>query len=280
MKLKQIPYMLGLKPRVQTYGIDVATFQLPQYGAVDFARWLHPREKDRVLAQSQVDPLHAFLRPGDVAIDIGGHVGDTAVPMALAVGPDGIVLALEPNRHIFPVLQRNSELNPQLTHIEPLMWAATPEDGEMEFEYSDPAFHNGGNLGGSGIGRWRHAHAFTLKVEGRNLETWLRRERPELIPRLRYIKVDAEGFDLSILRSLEGLLRETRPYIRAEVYRHLPRERREEMVGYLEGLGYAVHHFGGDEGYQGRRIGPEDVMLWRHFDIFAVPSVEAGAVGQ
>ena len=113
-----------------------------------------------------------FFSPGDVAIDIGAHSGDSTIPIALAVGKLGCVLALEPNRYVFAVLKKNSELNTAKTHIIPLMFAATPEDAEMEFQYSDSGFCNGGRF--QGMSRWIHGHAFRLKVQGRNLHAFLR----------------------------------------------------------------------------------------------------------
>ena len=97
MKLKELAYLLGLKPPLRTYGVEVFCVDLSGEGCIDFARWLHPRDRGHGIDQGMVDALRTFLRPGDVAIDIGAHCGDTAVPMALAVGRQGAVLALEPN---------------------------------------------------------------------------------------------------------------------------------------------------------------------------------------
>lgn len=269
MKLKDIVYLLGLKPRPRRYGAEVRSFALPKDGTVEYAQWLHPRETPKIPDQASIDELRTFLRPGDVAIDIGAHTGDTTLPMALAVGPTGRVIALEPNSYVFPVLERNAALNPGRTAIVPLMIAATPEDGPIEFEYSDSGFCNGGRH--DGISKWRHAHAFRLVVEGRNLERLLRREHPTLIPRIRYIKVDTEGFDHAVVSSLEGLIRETRPYLRVEVFKHTTAEQRSAFLGYLEQLGYRLHRAEGESRLLGDPITPADGMRWKHFDVFGVP---------
>ncbi len=137
MKLKELPYFLGLQPGPKSYGYKLKSFDLPSDGTVEYAQWLHPSETEKEITQSSVDELRKFLKPGDVAIDIGAHSGDSTIPIALAVGKTGCVLALEPNRYVYPVLQKNAELNPEKTQIIPLMFAATPEDAEMEFQYSD-----------------------------------------------------------------------------------------------------------------------------------------------
>jgi len=278
MRLKDALYLLGLKPKPRTYGYEVVTAELPMEGTVRFALWQHPRmDHDtvtRAVNQRAVDALRTFLVPGDVCIDVGAHVGDTAVPMALAVGPRGCVLALEPNPYVFPVLVANAGLNPDKTRIVPLMFAATPEDGPLTFEYSDAGFCNGGRH--DTTSRWRHGHAFTLEVQGRNLERVLRAEHPSLLPRLRFLKVDAEGFDLAVLRSLEGIIRECRPHVMAEVYRHTTREQRQALLAFLRGLGYDLFHMAEADFAREGPVGDADVMRWRRWDVLAVPRTVTG----
>ena len=107
------------------YGYEVKTFSLPGLGQVQYAQWLHPLEGSKEITTRQLDFFKSHLKPGGLAIDIGAHTGDTTVPMALAVGKDGLVLGLEPNGYVFKILKKNAELNPQLTHIVPLPFAAT-----------------------------------------------------------------------------------------------------------------------------------------------------------
>jgi FkbM family methyltransferase len=269
MRLKDVVFLLGARPKPRTYGYEVVTTVLPREGPVRFALWQHPRMGRDTVTQAAVDALRAFLAPGDVCVDIGAHVGDTAVPMALAVGPTGCVLALEPNPYVYPVLEANAGLNPDKARIIPLPFAAMPVDGPITFEYSDAGFCNGGRH--ESVSRWRHGHAFMLEVQGRNLERILRAEHAERLPRLRFLKVDAEGYDLAVLRSLESLIRERRPYLMAEVYTHTTREQRTELLGFLRGLGcdlYRVEHAGL---LRGAPVGDGDVMRWRRWDVFAVP---------
>ena len=179
MKLKHVPYLLGRKPVPQTYGYKTLSFELPVEGKVDYAQWLHPRSYHKPILRETVDALRTFLRPGDVAIDIGAHAGDFTVPIALAVGSSGAVLAFEPNPYVYPVLAANAALNKEKTNIIPMMYAATPQDGEIEFEYSDSGFCNGGRH--DGMSKWLHGHVFRLAVQGRNLDVLLG-HKPNAIP--------------------------------------------------------------------------------------------------
>ena len=110
MRLKDIPYFLGIKPKTREYGFEVVKIQLPVDGELSLAQWLHPKAGNIGVDQEEINELRSFLKPGDVAIDIGAYTGDTAVPMALAVGTTGKVLALEPNQYVFKVLEKNAGL--------------------------------------------------------------------------------------------------------------------------------------------------------------------------
>ena len=268
MKLKDLPRALGFGSAPREYGHEILTFPLPGLGDVRFARWLHPGETPKTLTLASVDALRSFLREGDVAIDIGAHTGDSTLPIALAVGAAGAVFALEPNPYVFKVLAVNAALNPSVSRIVPLMFAAMPADGEFDFEYSDSGYCNGGFH--EGLSRWRHGHFSVLRVSGRNLAEYLGRTAAPELARLRYIKIDTEGFDRTVVRTLADLVRERRPYLKAEIYKHLPEHEREGFHADLRALGYRVFKCGETE-YRGEELGQRDMMRWKHFDVFAIP---------
>lgn len=270
MKLRELAGLLGWRVRPRTYGFETRRFDLPTDGLVEYAQWLHPGESPKTIRQNQVDHLRQFIAPGDVVIDVGAHSGDSTIPLALAAGPTGLVLALEPNPYVFPVLEANAALNRGRMVIVPLNFAATATAGPMTFEYSDAGFCNGGRH--QGISRWRHGHAFPLTVRGEHLPSYLAQHRPGVADKLRFIKVDAEGYDLTVLESLRELIDLRRPYVRAEVYRHLGRDQRLALFDFFLSRGYGLHHVESDENYLGQALHPADVMRWRHFDVFAVPS--------
>jgi FkbM family methyltransferase len=268
MKLKEVFYMFGLRPKTRHYGSEIVDFDLPQEGRVQFAVWQHPRCLARI-DQGMIDELRKYLRPGDTAIDIGAQVGDTTVPMAFAVGKEGCVFGLEPNDHTFAVLAENARLNTDRTNIVALNFAATPQDGKYVFEYSDSAYCNGGQH--TDISKWRHGHAFRLTVDGKDLALFLRREYPDAVRKLRFLKVDAEGADGSILESLADLIAETRPFIRAEVFKHLKREQRDRLFDSVACHGYTIHRLNSQYDYRGDVLGREGMVESDTFDIFATP---------
>lgn len=270
MKLKQFFFWLGLKPKPKEYGWSVEKQSVDGFGELEYANWLHPKMGKFKLTRDKIDALRSFLSPGDVAIDIGAHGGDTAVIMALAVGKTGTVFAVEPNKYVYKVLEANCRLNPGHTNIIPLNYAAAKEDGELEFRYSDPGFCNGGKL--DFVSDLRHAHFFTLKVQGKDIEALLREKYPDKLKRLKYVKVDAEGSDFAVMKVLEPLVREFRPFVRTEIYKHMPKEEREKYYDYLCGLGYEIRLSDGEHGPGNTRCERGALMNEPTFDIWAIPA--------
>src|SRR2546430_9918836 len=193
LKAKEFIYLLGLKPRPESFGFVIEALDLPREGRIEVARWLHPGayRLAPLQVQAAVDQLRRFLRAGDVAIDIGAHTGDTTLPIALAVGASGLVLGLEPNPYVFPVLERNASLNRAKTTILPLNFAAMRTDGRYEFQYGEEGYCNGGVH--QGMSKGRHGSAFQVRGEGRSVQDFLVRRHPDLIPRPRVIKQEAAG---------------------------------------------------------------------------------------
>ena len=269
MKPKEFFYLLGLRPKPKVFGTRIQRIELPE-GTVEYARWLAPEAKDLRLAAEELAQLRRFIGEGDFAIDVGAQVGDSTLPIALACGVTGLVLALEPNPYTFKILAANSKLNPARTHIVPMNVASTDHDGTFTFEYGTSSFSNGGYH--AQVSKWRHGSAFKIQVEGRRLDRILQDQYADWLPRLRYLKTDCEGHDLAVLRSIEKIIAAHRPHIKAEVGKYAPEADRREMHRMLTALGYAVHRFDGAEHPSGELLTESDIVEWkRHLDVFAVP---------
>lgn len=269
MKLRDLPRALGLtREAPREYPSEVVTIHLPRDGDIRFAQWKHPGERPKTITQAEVDALREFLRPGDIAVDVGAHTGDSTVPMALAVGASGVVFALEPNPFVFKVLARNAALNPERATIVPLNVAATPRDGTFEFRYSDSGYCNGGLFDHASA--WSHGHFARLRVEGRHLPTLLAAHPKFDATRLRYVKVDTEGFDRSVIASMAELLRTAHPSIKAEVHKSVPEAERAGFYDDLRELGYRVFKCEGDD-FRSVELSRGDMGRWKHYDIFAMP---------
>lgn len=252
------------------FGHERRAFDLADDGRVEFAQWLHPFDRPTFIAQASVDGIRRFVKPGDFAIDIGAHTGDTTVPMALAAGPTGCTLALEPNPHVFKILAANAALNRDKTNIVPNCFAATERDGKFVFHYSDASYCNGGFK--SQQRWWFYRRRHPLVVDGRNLLRVLQSEFAEWLPKLTYLKVDAEGYDRAILASLLPVIKARRPVIRTEVFRKLIAPERYALHDLLTRAGYRLHRYLEGSDPQGVLITRADMLRRKHFDILAVPA--------
>jgi FkbM family methyltransferase len=225
------------------------------------------------MSQEEIDGLRQFIREGDFAIDVGAHSGDTTVPIALAAGATGCVLALEPNPYVFKTLEKNATLNREKARIVPQCFAATEEEGSFVFHYTDASFNNGGFRSQQ---RWKlYRRQYPLEVVGRNLLRVLREEFAAWLPKLAYVKVDAEGYDRAILASIMPILRERRPVVRAEVFRKLMAGERHALFDLLAENGYELFRFEGGVRPQGTRLDRAQLTAEKHFDLLAIPRTRA-----
>jgi FkbM family methyltransferase len=261
---------IAIKKTFKEYPYKLKIFNLPNFGPIEYAQWEHPFESEKTIMLEDVDFLKLFIKKGDLAIDIGAHTGDTTIPIALAAGKEGIVLALEPNKYVCKVLNQNAKLNGHLTNIVPLNFAAADEDGIITFNYSDASFCNGGFL--SQIKNKNHNHNYSLEVEAKNIQKFLEENYPQELPKLSYIKIDAEGYDKEIIRTIQTLLKKYNPVVITECYKRLTREERREFFDYLTAPGYLLFRL---DGYSLKSIVPiinaNDMNTKKHFDILAIP---------
>jgi FkbM family methyltransferase len=74
--------------------------------------------------------ISARVRPGHWVLDVGANHGYYTVLMADLVGPDGRVMAVEPNPHICRLLRQSVAVNGFSNRVTVLEQAATSEDGQ------------------------------------------------------------------------------------------------------------------------------------------------------
>lgn len=265
-KLKQ-------KSTFAEYGYEVNAFHVNGFGKVEYAQWQHPFEKPKNITASSIEYYQKLVKPGATIVDIGAHTGDTTVLMALAVGKQGLVIGFEPNKYVYKVLEANSKLNPNITNIQPVCAAATEENGTFEFNYSDASFCNGGFL--SQIENQNHKHDYKLEVQGVNFQEYAENNiSPEALERLELVKIDAEGYDKEIIKTISELLLEHRPKLMIECYKKLNDPERQELWNVVNDLGYDLFKIDGFEAASieaKTRLEIENMNDEKHFEILAFP---------
>jgi FkbM family methyltransferase len=81
-----------------------------------------------------------FVQPGDLVIDAGANLGWYATIMARAAGPEGTVLAFEPETANLELLQTNLAANGMTERVRVFDIALYERDCEIEFELSSQNF--------------------------------------------------------------------------------------------------------------------------------------------
>jgi hypothetical protein len=153
--------------------------------------------------------------------------------------------------------------------------AATADDGVFSFNYSDASFCNGGFL--TEREKPDRHHKYTLEVLGKNLEKVLTTEYVHLLSKLKFIKVDAEGYDKEIIKTLSNIISTYRPMILSECNVFLTRKEREELFKVMSRFDYKLYKIKDAEDrvsvFQaiGEPLTKEDMYMDKNFDILARP---------
>ncbi len=138
-----------------------------------------------------------FLAPGDIAFDIGAHLGDRSAAFQ-ALGAQ--VIALEPQPALAKWFQRLLK-SPHITLL-PLAVGPTPGHAEIAISVGNPTLstlatewrrHVGKRNAGFQRVRWEE----TLQVEMTTLDALIER-----FGEPRFIKIDVEGFEAEVLQGL------------------------------------------------------------------------------
>ena len=172
-------------------------------------------------ATDEVRVLKRFLSRGDSAVDVGANIGTHAVPLAMAVGPNGEVQAFEPQRLSYQMLCANAALN-GLTNIHAHQTGLSDSPGAMTVPMPD--MKAGGNFGHFRL----EEHEQGERVPVVTLDSLS-------LPTVRLLKIDVEGMESKVLRGGRNLIFRDRPVIFVE--NNVP-DKSAELIRLLIDLGY------------------------------------------
>jgi len=180
--------------------------------------------------------MQMMLRPGDVAIDVGGNLGCYTVALAEKVGPGGRVLAFEPYRWMHQLLTANVALN-GLQNVWPVQAALGSSRStlpllppQLRF-FSSPGGVRVAEQAGQVEGRPQHEAFQLYDLNARELEN-VRVERlddllldeaeglrwglPVPLADVRLIKIDVEGMETAVMEGAVGVLSTYKPIVWSE----------------------------------------------------------------
>jgi FkbM family methyltransferase len=185
---------------------------------------------------------HKFITPGSTAIDIGGHSGDTAIPMQYLAR--GTVLSVEPNPRIKPYLDFNCSVNAHLGKFVTAGYAVTTQDIDaLEIFDHNNDLCNGGTIDPTWTPelqeRMRNMSGKQVTVQGKTLEHICQQYLTEdEINNISFIKTDTEGHDVSILESSSELIDRLKPVIYTEWFFAYTDIENKKMFDVINQIGY------------------------------------------
>ncbi len=256
------------------YPAEVVSFELPVEGKVEFANWKNPLVWERIINQEMMDFYGKFIKKDSFVIDIGANIGDTTVPMALVAGNTGLTLAFEPNPLIFKILQVNSKLNKEKTNIIPLPFAIADSEEEFFYISSEASFSNGGIS--KEISKKHGKFVYKEKVKAIMLEDYLKKNYSEWLSKLSFIKIDTEGYDKEIIKTISNLIKTFKPVIVAECFGPNSNEEKIELYEILDKMGYEIYYFYDfDKRAEVAKINSSQEMIKRKstFNLYAIPKL-------
>jgi FkbM family methyltransferase len=218
-----------------------------------WAVWDHPAEQDRtiesLMATARAYRWNRFIRPGSVAIDIGGHAGDTALPMALLAydriaGTRGTVIVLEPNPAVLPVLRANLAMNTHLASFHLIEAAAADHDADsIELADHNNAGCNGGVLNGgfsAPVSAILNAAAtIRYTAPAVSMAALLRHVRTSITAQpVGFIKFACQGFDKQILKPCRELFQVDQPVLFVNWFGWFTAEDDADLFATIEAIGY------------------------------------------
>jgi len=152
----------------------------------------------------------AYLRPGDIFLDIGANVGLFTLGAAKVVGKSGRVHAFEPCSQTFGRLVENIQLS-GLGNIAPHQIALGNETGEAELSIAGDGYDAWNSLGRPYMG----GTATREMVKTLTLDSFA--QKHELHGRITAIKIDVEGWEAQVMAGANFLLsREDAPLLCVE----------------------------------------------------------------
>jgi FkbM family methyltransferase len=197
----------GVNPVIETCGRIVEGFnRLPLWRsdcdvwgqrmrAETFDRWLYLRlHKVGLMGRAERAAIARLVRPGMTVVEVGSNLGLYTVLLSRLVGPEGRVVAFEPDPTLAPLVVRSGAAN-GCGNIAVRAQALGRERGRQMLHTL--AINSGDNHLSAGGGRWLRR---SVEVEVVALDE----VAPQLVPDL--VKIDVQGWELEVLRGMERLI--------------------------------------------------------------------------
>lgn len=148
-------------------------------------------------------------QPSDVIVDVGANIGIHTIWLAKKVGPSGLILAIEPERNNYAILETNRRIN-HLANVIPIRVSLSSHDGIGRLSIPKPT--------SMGQVRTSESTSFSnlppVDVRLQTLDNLISSQGVKVFA----IKIDVEGTELSVLQGANDTIRTFRPRLLIEVH--------------------------------------------------------------
>lgn len=177
--------------------------------------WYHGRKREgQALSRCRV-----LLKPTDTVIEVGGHIGYLTILFARCANR-GRVYVFEPGQNNLPYLRRNTE---GLSNVVVVPNAAADVNGPVRFSLDPLTGQNNSLLTDYYVFEENKSFAYRSDVtcdsdtvEAVRLDDFVNAHNL----RPRFVKIDAEGAEWTVLRGMTRILRDHQPKLMIEVTLH------------------------------------------------------------
>lgn len=184
--------------------------------------------------------VRLFAQPNTVVIDLGAHIGIHTLTMSKKVGPQGLVVAFEPQFKIFRELFYNLRLN-GCNNVIALRNAVGESEGPCQMDVRKSE-----NEGGTSIGQGGDA-TYMVTLDSLNLNN------------VSLIKMDVESYEIKVLHGARETLIRNKPVVIFEI---LGNHDLDSCVGEVRAHYDYIMQFFASIGYNVERIWGNDFIAF------------------
>jgi FkbM family methyltransferase len=179
--------------------------------------------------ETEMEFWRSRLSPGMTVIDVGANAGVYTFSAAQKVGPQGRVIAIEPFSGCVSLLKETIQLN-ELMQVHVCHGAASDRSGTVKLSLQASSELNEISTVDLPEGSYENVESFTLDslIDTLNLT------------QIDFLKIDAEGHEIPVLKGSDRLLREFRPVI---LYENIAGSQGSNLpvAEFLQQYGYEIY---------------------------------------
>lgn len=180
--------------------------------------------------------IRDHVKKDSVAIDVGAHIGIHTITMSRKVGPQGAVIAFEPQKKMYVELYQNLKLN-NCTNVVPIRKALGETYKTIQMTARDPV-----NEGGTPIGVGGDS-AQMIPLDSLHLQN------------VSLIKIDVERYEFFVLQGARETILRNKPVIIFEVMGEHDyqtgsqeiRQKFDQVISLVQSFGYKVELIFGND---------------------------------